>query len=87
MCSFPKDPTGGLFDFNKDGKLDAAEYSMTMDALGQDQDEDSDEREDSDLDDMDDDLESEYKAVPAADLMKLSYHSFWSEENSCMAPS
>ena len=54
MCGFPKDPTGGLFDFNKDGKLDAAEYTMMNDVIYHDSDEDSDDPEDSDFDDTDD---------------------------------
>ena len=48
MCSFPKDPTGGLFDFNKDGKLDVAEYTLMNDVLYHDSDEDTDDTEDSD---------------------------------------
>ncbi len=54
MCGFPKDPTGGLFDFNKDGKLDAAEYTMMNDVIYHDSDEDSDDSDDSDFDDTDD---------------------------------
>ncbi len=54
MCGFPKDPTGGLFDFNKDGKLDVAEYTMMNDVIYHDSDEDSDDPEDSDFDDTDD---------------------------------
>lgn len=46
MCGFPKDPTGGLFDFNKDGKLDAAEYTMMNDVIYHD-DNDDDEDDDS----------------------------------------
>ena len=54
MCGFPKDPTGGLFDFNKDGKLDVAEYTMMNDVIYHDSDEDSDDSDDSDFDDTDD---------------------------------
>ncbi|MEE8837220.1 MAG: hypothetical protein SOH80_09695 [Eubacteriales bacterium] len=54
MCGFPKDPTGGLFDFNKDGKLDAAEYTMMNDVIYHDSDEDSDDSDDSEFDDTDD---------------------------------
>jgi len=46
MCGFPKDPTGGLFDFNKDGKLDAAEYTMMNDVIYHD-DNDDDDSDDS----------------------------------------
>ncbi len=42
MCGFPKDPTGGLFDFNKDGKLDAAEYTMMNDVIYHDDNDDGD---------------------------------------------
>lgn len=59
MCSFPKDPTGGLFDFNKDGKLDVAEYTLMNDVLYHDSDEDTDDTEDSDFDDIDDDINDE----------------------------
>ena len=62
MCGFPKDPTGGLFDFNKDGKLDAAEYTMMKDVIYHDGDEDSDDREDSDFDDTGDDSDDEEDA-------------------------
>ncbi len=48
MCGFPKDPTGGLFDFNKDGKLDAAEYTMMNDVIyHDDNDDDDDDSDDS----------------------------------------
>lgn len=50
MCGFPKDPTGGLFDFNKDGKLDAAEYTMMNDVIYHD-DNDDDDDDDDDSDD------------------------------------
>lgn len=59
MCSFPKDPTDGLFDFNKDGKLDAVEYTLMYDVLYHDSDEDTDDTEDSDFDDIDDDINDE----------------------------
>ncbi len=47
MCGFPKDPTGGLFDFNKDGKLDAAEYTMMNDVIYHDDNDDDDDSDDS----------------------------------------
>jgi len=54
MCRFPKDPTGGLFDFNKDGRLDAAEYSVMEQAVYHS----NDAYEDDAIDDPDDDSEN-----------------------------
>ena len=63
MCGFPKDPTGGLFDFNKDGKLDAAEYTMMNDVIyHDDNDDDDDDSDDSifgDTGDADDEADAD----------------------------
>lgn len=60
MCGFPKDPTGGLFDFNKDGKLDAAEYTMMNDVIyHDDNDDDSDDSIFGDTGDADDEEDAD----------------------------
>lgn len=68
MCDFSfKDPTGGLFDLNRDGKLDAAEYTLMNHVIFGDDTEDNAEADafteesDDPIDDVDgsDDTESD----------------------------
>lgn len=64
MCDFSfKDPTGGMFDLNKDGKLDAAEYTLMNHVIFGDDTEDNTEADEfteesdeltDDVDDSDD---------------------------------
>ena len=64
MCGSPKDPLLGLFDFDRDGRIGAAEYSVMHDVLFHDDREeagnlgaiDSDEAPEDD-EDQEEDLE------------------------------